>query len=388
MDLLDSPAQARFRTELRAFLRERLPVQEGGKPLPRLASGLREWSKPLYEAGYAGLTWPVEFGGRGLSADYQAIFAEECTLAGAPDELGVIGLHMVGPTLIRHGTAQQQERHLPAILRGDHIFCQGFSESEAGSDLSAVRTRAVADGDSFVITGEKLWSSYATMADHCLLLARTDPARAKHEGLTCFVIDLRAPGVEVRPLRQINGESDFGRIVLTEARVGPDAVVGAVDDGWQIAMTTLAHERGTFGITLIARLTLQFRRLLATVRATGMAQDPATRSAVAQLHVEVTGLRDLGYRALASVARHGRPGPESSALKLQWSHTHQRMTALAMQVLGPEAILDGDDAFWSGYWPAQRLRSRGNTIEGGTSEIIRSLIAERVAGLPRSRREA
>jgi len=339
----------------------------------------------LHEAGFAGLTWPTEFGGRGLSPIYQGIFAEESALANAPDHLNVIGLNMVGPTLIRYGTAAQQQRHLGPILTGDQIFCQGFSEPAAGSDLAAVRTRARPVSGGYVLDGEKLWSSYASLADFCLLLACTDPDLAKHRGLTCFLLDLRTDGVEVRPLRQINGESDFGQIILSGVRVADDCVLGDVNAGWPVALTTLANERGTFGITLTARLSVQFDRLLATVRATGNQADPHVRAEVAQLYIELNALRWTGYRALTSLQHTGEPGPESSVLKLQWSQTHQRLTKLAMRLLGPQAMLDGGDAFWSGYWQRQLLRSRGNTIEGGTSEILRGVIAERIAGLPRSR---
>ncbi len=386
VDLYDSPPQADFRAALRAWLHERLPAAPAGAaPAAPGAQDLLGWSKLLHGAGYTGLTWPVAYGGRGLSPVYQGIFAEECAAAGAPEQVNVIGLNMVGPTLIRYGTPAQQERHLDAILAGDHIFCQGFSEPEAGSDLAAVRTRARPVPGGYVLDGEKLWSSYAPLADFCLLLARTDHDAPKHRGLTCFLVDMRTEGLSVRPLRQINGEADFGQIMLRGVGVDDGCVVGAVGDGWSVALTTLAHERGTFGITLTARLAAQFDRLLATVRATGHAGDPLVRADVAQLYVELQALRWTGYRALTALSRTGEPGPESSVLKLHWSDTHQRLTALAMRVLGPEAALDGADAFWSGYWQGQLLRSRGNTIEGGTSEILRGLIAERVADLPRSR---
>jgi alkylation response protein AidB-like acyl-CoA dehydrogenase len=385
VDLHDSPAQAQFRAGLRAWLHHRLPGNSAGTPARPNPQQLLEWSKLLYDAGYASLTWPVEYGGRGLPPVYLGIFAEECALAGTLDQLNLIGLNMVGPTLIRYGTPAQQERHLARILAGDHIFCQGFSEPEAGSDLAAVRTRADPKPGGFVINGEKLWSSYAPIADFCLLLTRTNQDVPKHRGLTCFLLDLRAAGVQVRSLRQINGDSDFGQITLTDVQVTDDCAVGEVDGGWQVALTTLAHERTTFGVTLIARLSVQFDRLLATIRATGRADDPATRASVTQLHIELQALRYTGYRALTTLQRTGAPGPESSVLKLQWSQTHQRLTTLAMDLLGPEAALDGSDAFWSGYWQGQLLRSRGNTIEGGTSEILRGIIAEHVAGLPRSR---
>jgi alkylation response protein AidB-like acyl-CoA dehydrogenase len=385
MDLYDSPGQSRFRAGLRTWLAERLPTGPGTPPGRLDPARLREWAKPLDQAGYAGLTWPVEHGGRGLHPVYQGIFAEEWAAAGAPELPTVIGLHMVGPALIRYGRPEQRQRHLAAIRSGDQIFAQGFSEPAAGSDLAAVQTRAEPVPGGFVVNGEKLWSSYAPLADYCLLLARSDPDLPKHRGLSCLLVDLRGPGVQVRPLRQINGEADFGSINFSGVRVGEDCLVGERSGGWPVALTTLAHERGSFAITLVARLSVQLDRLVATAGATGRAGDPIVRQQLAQLHVERQALRFTGYRALSGGPPNGDPGPESAMLKLQWSHTHQRLTALALELLGPEAVLDGEDAFWSGYWQGQRLRSRGNTLEGGTSEILRGLIAERVAGLPRSR---
>ena len=383
MDLRDSPEQARFRARLREWLRHHAPATAPDQP-PTAGPAPREWGKLLQAAGYAGLTWPERHGGAGLSPSYQGILAEETALAGVPEQHNVIGLNMVGPTLIAYGTEAQQARHLPRILSGDDLFCQGFSEPDAGSDLAAVRTRALPDGDGFAVTGEKVWSSYALQADHCLLLARTDPDSSRHDGLTCFLLDLTAPGVTVRPLRMITGQADFGQIVLDGVHLPADSVVGKVGDGWRVAMATLAHERGTFGVSLTARLAAQFDRLLATVRAVGAVADPLVRQTVARLHTDLMGLRYLGYRALSTMETTGVPGPESSVLKLHWSQTHQRLVAFAVELLGPPRA-DGATDGWHHYWHQQRLRSRGNTIEGGTSEILRGLVAERVAGLPRSR---
>jgi alkylation response protein AidB-like acyl-CoA dehydrogenase len=363
MDLHDDAAQAEFRRGLRAFLAERLPETDP-----------RGWSKALSEAGYAGLTWPVEHGGRGLPATYQAIYAEESAQAGAPDHVNVIGLNMVGPTITRYGSPAQKAAYLARILSGEAIFCQGFSEPDAGSDLAAIRTRAEAVPGGYLLNGQKVWSSYAHLADYCLLLARTDPSAVKHQGLTCFLVDMRAPGVRVAPLRQISGDSDFNEIVLTDVRVGDGDVLGAPGDGWRVALTTLAHERGTFGITLTARLAVQFERLVATVHARGATSNPVVREAVADLFVRLEALRYTGYRALSALVRTGEPGPESSVLKLEWSLANQRLAALALALAPTDA-----------HWRQLRLRSRANSIEGGTSEILRGIIAERVLGLPRTR---
>jgi alkylation response protein AidB-like acyl-CoA dehydrogenase len=387
MDLRDSTEEATFRADLRAWLAANLPVDWADRqPAPgRWDIGLtRQWTKLLYDAGYAGLTWPECFGGRGLPPNFEAIYLEECARADAPEHINVIGLGMVGPTLITHGTPAQQARHLAAILDGSAVFCQGFSEPEAGSDMAAVRTRLDRDGDEFVVNGHKLWSSYAHLADHCLLLGRSDPASSGHAGLTCLLVDLRRPGVEVRPLRQITGDPQFNEILFTDVRVPLTEVVGEIGGGWRIAMTTLSHERSTHAFGLTARLELGFRRLLATARSTGAA-DAVIRDRIAELWVDLQGLRFTNHRALDRLIRTGAPGPEGSVAKLQWSRLNQRLTTLALQLLGHRAQLDGEHGFWGGYWQYQQLRSRGNTIEGGTSEVLRSIIAERVLGLPRSR---
>jgi len=390
MHLADDPALRAFRERLRSWLAGQVPpAPEAGRPAVPDAEQLRAWSKALYAAGYVGLTWPTEYGGHGLPTSYQAVYAEECALADAPDQVNVIGLGMVGPTLIQHGSPRQKAAHLRAILRGDTICCQGFSEPEAGSDLAAVRTRGRRDGDgpgsAWILDGVKVWSSYAQLADLCLLLARTDPEAARHRGLTCFLLDMRAPGVQVRPLRQLNGDADFSEITLADVRVPAGCVLGTPGDGWRIALTTLAHERGTFGITLTARLARQLQRLIRTARELGAADDPAVRRELAALHVTMQGLRYTGYRALAEAEQAGQPSPASSILKLRWSEASQQATALALRLLGTDGALAGEAAFWGGYWQHQRLRSRANSIEGGTSEILRSIVADRVLGLPRAR---
>lgn len=385
MRLGDSDDQMQFRAQLRGWLHAQVPPARSGAPRAWEAEELRAWSKALWDAGYAGLTWPREHGGRGLSPAHQAIYAEESALAEAPDHVNVIGLNMVGPTIVRYGSHEQKATFLPGILSGETIFCQGFSEPDAGSDLASVRTRARPVDGGYVLNGEKVWSSYAHVADYGLLLARTDPDVAKHKGLTCFLLDMQAPGVEVRPLRQMSGDTDFNQIILTDVFVPADRVLGPVGDGWRVALTTLAHERGTFGITLTARLSVQFDRLLQTAAATGADRDPVVRREIAELHVQLQGLRFTGYRALSALERTGEPGPESSVLKLRWSQANQRLSALALSMLGGRAAVDGPSGFWGGYWQHLRLRARANSIEGGTSEILRGIVAERVLGLPRTR---
>lgn len=377
--------QRDFRAELRSWLKANVPGGHDGLAHVWKAEELRSWSKALWAAGYAGITWPTAHGGRGLSATYQAIYAEESALADAPDHGNVIGINMVGPTILRYGTDEQKAAFLPRILSGESMFCQGFSEPDAGSDLASLRTSGVPRAEGFVLDGEKVWCSYAHLADWCLLLARTEPNVPKHRGLTCFLVNMNSSGMSVRPLRQASGDTDFSQIILRQVVVPASAVLGQRGDGWRVAMTTLAHERGTFGVTLTARLSVQLDRLVRTATALDMHHDRSVRNEIAELYVETQALRYTGYRALAALERTGEPGPESSVLKLRWSQANQRLCVLAMRLLGVHAAADGPSAFWDGYWQNQRLRSRTNTIEGGTSEILRGVVAERVLGLPRSR---
>jgi alkylation response protein AidB-like acyl-CoA dehydrogenase len=388
MDFRDSTEEAEFRTGLRRWLAESLPADwldrephVGRWDLPVT----RDWSRRLHDAGYTGLTWPAEYGGQGRPPTYQAILLEEAARMATPEHVGAIGLGMAGPTIIAHGTPAQKERHLSRILSGETVFCQGFSEPSSGSDLASIRTRAVRDGDDFVVTGQKVWSSYAHIADFCILLTRSDPEAPTARALTYFILDMRSPGVTVRPLRQITGDPEFNEIFLDEVRIPVEDVVGQVGGGWGVAMTTLLHERGTLGFALTARLEVLFNRLIETARRTGASTDPRVRDEIARLYVDLEGLRYTNYRSLSALMRTGVPGPEGSVAKLHWSETNQRLTSLALDLIGPDSQLDSDGGFWSGFWQYQQLRSRGNTIEAGTSEIVRSIIAERVLGLPRSR---
>jgi alkylation response protein AidB-like acyl-CoA dehydrogenase len=295
--------------------------------------------------------------------------------AEAPPHIGVIGIGMAGPTIIAHGTDDQKSRYLAPLLAAEEIWCQGFSEPGAGSDLAGVRTSSRLDDGHFVVSGQKVWSSFAHIADFCILLTRSDPDSTRHAGLTYLIVDMHAPGVEVRPLRQITGEAEFNEIFFSDVRVPAENLLGEVGGGWQVAMTTLLHERGTLGFALGGALEAQVQKLVALTKERG-ADDPIIRDRVAQEWIELQALKLTNYRALTALMRTGIPGPEGSVSKLHWSEQNQRLTKLAME------ILDGED---DGYWRHQQLRSRGNTIEAGTSEILRNIIAERVLGLPRSR---
>ena len=343
----------------------------------------RDWSRKLSDAGYAGLTWPKEYGGAGMAWRYQAVYVEELARAEAPQHMGVIGLGMAGPTIIAHGRPDQKARYLAKILSAEEIWCQGFSEPSSGSDLASVRTRAELVGDRFVVNGQKVWSSFAHVADQCILLTRSAAGGEKHEGLTYLIVDMRSPGVEVRPLRQITGEAEFNEIFFTDVQVPKQNVLGEVGGGWRVAMTTLLHERGTFGFALAGALDVAVRRLIALARERG-STDALVRDRIAREWIDLQALKYTNYRALTGLERTGVPGPEGSVAKLRWSEANQRLTKLAIEIIGQEAqVPEGDEML--GYWRYQQLRSRGNTIEAGTSEILRNIIAERVLGLPRSR---
>jgi alkylation response protein AidB-like acyl-CoA dehydrogenase len=384
VDLRDTQEEAAFRAELRSWLDANLPTESHG------LRGDRGWSRKLYEAGYAGLTWPKEYGGAGAPYSFQAIFYEEMARAQAPGHIGVIGLGMAGPTIIAHGSDTQKQRYLAKILSADEIWCQGFSEPGAGSDLAAVRTRAERRGDAYVVNGQKVWSSYAHLADFCILVALGDPDAPRYKGLTYLIVDMHAPGVEVRPLRQITGEAEFNEIFFTEVEVPVENRLGEEGEGWQVAMTTLLHERATLGFALTAGLDVSVGKLLATAREHSLSGPPGSaehfsgmgyglRERIAREWIELQALRYTNYRSLSTYQRTGVPGPEGSAIKLRWSEQNQRLTKLGRELLGPEGILD------DGWWHYQQLRSRGNTIEAGSSEVLRNIVAERVLGLPRSR---
>jgi alkylation response protein AidB-like acyl-CoA dehydrogenase len=380
MDLRDTPEEAQFRNGLRTWVEANLPEDKrGGRGGAQRFEDpfIREWSRKLYEAGYAGLTWPKEYGGGGAPHSFQAILYEELAAVQAPTHVGVIGLSMAGPTIVAHGTEGQKARYLQPILAADEIWCQGFSEPDAGSDLAAARTRAERRGDVYVVNGQKVWSSFAHIADFCILVTQSDPDAPRYRNLTYLLVDMHAPGVEVRPLRQITGEAEFNEIFFSDVEVPVENRLGDEGEGWQVAMTTLLHERATLGFALTAALDALFGRVLEETQERKPA--PHVREALAREWIELQALRFTNYRALGTYERTGVPGPEGSGVKLRWSEANQRLTKLARELRGPDGILD------DGWWNHQQLRSRGNTIEAGTSEVLRNIIAERVLGLPRSR---
>ncbi len=398
MDFRDTHEEAEFRSSLRTWLGENLP--EGwGAPDHREPEGaerlafMKDWASRLYEAGYIGLTWPERYGGREAPLTHQAVLLEELGRAEAPEHLGVIGLGMAGPTILAHGTEEQKARFLKKILTGEEVWCQGFSEPNAGSDLASLRTKAVPDGQGgWSISGQKVWSSFAHVADWCILVARTDGSGDKHQGLTYFLMDMHSPGIEVRPLRQLTGDAEFNEIFMDGVRIPADRVVGQVGEGWQVAITTLMNERANLGFALTMRLDVAFRKLIALAKSTARngsraADDPLVRDRIASLYADLQALRFTNYRAFTTFLKTGLPGPEGSVAKLFWSEANQRLTKTALEIEGTFALLGtgSDRAVAGGYWQHAQLRSRGNTIEAGSSEILRNIISERVLGLPKSR---
>jgi alkylation response protein AidB-like acyl-CoA dehydrogenase len=389
VDLTLSPEEEAFRDELRGWLEANDPGRE-----PEGDEGgfefRRDWQRKLYDAGWAGLSWPKEYGGRGASLIEQAIFNEEIVRAQAPQMANVLGLAMGGPTVIAHGTDEQKERYLQPILSAEEIWCQGFSEPDSGSDLASVKTTAVRDtrsgtgGDDWVVTGQKVWTTLAHHSKWCMLVARTDRDVPKHKGLTYFLMDMEQDAVQIRPLRQITGESEFNELFLEEARIPNENIVGGEGNGWNVAITTLMHERATLAFGLQVAVQIAMRELMKKAGSSpvngGMAsEDPIIRQRLAQLYIEAEVLRLNAYRGLTAQMKYGVPGPEGSLGKWHWSEVNQSLTELAMDIAGPRAQLD------DGEWTYRFLRARANSIEGGTTEILKNIVAERVLGLPRLR---
>lgn len=391
MDLALNPSELKFRDDLRAWLKVNLPAKTSravrtSESTSAYYQYLKDWQRKLYDAGYAGIAWPKEFGGRGATFIEQAIFQEELALADAPEIWGTIGLSLVGPTIMTVGTEAQKKRYLPGMLSGDEIWCQGFSEPNAGSDLASLETKAVLDGDHFVINGQKIWTSYAHIANFCMLVVRTDTAAPKHKGITCLLVDMKAPGISVRPLKMMSGDSAFNEMFFSNARVPVDCILGKVNEGWNVAITALSNERANLGIGLYVAFKRNLDALVEQARnlqrhGKPVIEDPVIRQKLAQAFVELEVFRLNTTRALSNLAKRGVPGPEGSIQKLYWSELNQRNAQIAMEVLGPYAQLADFDA---GRWVYNYLRCRGNTIEAGTSEVQRNIIAQRVLGLPRS----
>ena len=395
MDLNPSPEEARFRDQVRTWLRENLPEGWGTPAFKAPQTGkekidfARSWQARLHSGGWAGLTWPREYGGRGASVVESLIFGEEYAAAQAPDTVNLsVGTSLVGPTLIAKGTRAQQQRFLARILRGQDIWCQGFSEPGAGSDLAAIRTRGEVRGDEILVTGQKIWTSFAKYADWCILIVRTDPDSERHPGLTFLVCPLDLPGIDVRPLKEMTGESWFNEVFFDQVRIPRSNVVGEIDRGWDVVRATLAHERtATAGHVRIAAMKDAIVQLVRDAGANGRpaANDPRIRQTLARFATEAAVLRYTCYRNVSRVQRGETPGPEGSTMKLFSSELEQRMVQFVSELLGPFGLLESGDprAVQGGRWAHDLLWSRAATIYAGTSEIQRNIISERVLGLPR-----
>jgi alkylation response protein AidB-like acyl-CoA dehydrogenase len=380
MDLTYDVEETAFRDELCTWLAAHPAGEAPHSDEDAHYGWRRDWQRRLADGGWAAVHWPVEHGGRGATLTQSAIFYEELAAAGAPLPANVLGLLLAGPTIMTWGTAEQRERYLVPILTAEEIWCQGFSEPDAGSDLAALKTRAVKDGDEWILTGQKVWTSMAQYAKWCMLVARTDAdAPKKHQGLTYFLLDMEQDGVEIVPLKQITGESEFNELFLDGARV-PDAnVLGGVGNGWKVALTTLMNERSGLAFFLQVRLRQMLDELIAAVAARGLLEDPVVADKLGELHLRCEVLRLTAYRGLTAIETYGQPGPEGSLTKWMWSDTNQALTQLAADLLGPDALRAGSP------WGFELLRARGNSIEGGTTEVLKNIVAERVLGLPRMR---
>src|SRR5215213_602317 len=378
MDLTLSPQEEAFRDELREWLAANHPGEEPEGDEAGFEFR-KEWQRKLADAGWAGISWPKEYGGRGATLIEQAIFNEEIVRAKAPQVANVLGLVMGGPVVIAHGTDEQKQRYLKPILTAEEIWCQGFSEPESGSDLASLKTKAVKDNGEWVVTGQKVWTTFAHEAKWCMLVARTDQDAPKHKGLTYFIMDMEQEAVQVRPLRQITGEAEFNELFIEEARIPDENVIGGVGNGWMVAITTLMHERAGLGFGSAVALKIALGELMDLVREKDLADDDVIRQRVAQLYIEAEVLRLTASRGLTQQMKTGIPGPEGSLVKWQWSDSNQAMTELAMEIMGADAPVIDDK------WTYRFLRARANSIEGGTTEILKNIVAERVLGLPRMR---
>jgi alkylation response protein AidB-like acyl-CoA dehydrogenase len=378
MDLTFNESELAFRDELRTWLAEHeLPPEPEGEDAHY--AWRRDFQRALADGGWAAVHWPREYGGRGATLTESAIFFEELAAAGAPLPANALGLLLAGPTIMTWGTAAQKERYLAPILTAEEIWCQGFSEPDAGSDLASLKTRAVKDDGGWVISGQKVWTSGAQYSKWCMLVARTDTEAPKHKGLTYFLMDVEQQGVQVVPLRQITGEPEFNELFIDGAHVPDDNVLGGVGNGWKVALTTLMNERAGLAFFLQVRLRQTLDQVIALASEQGLLEDAVVAEQLGELHLRAEILRLTAYRGLTAIEKYGQPGPEGSLTKWLWSDTNQQLTQYAAELLGPSALRAGD------RWAYELLRARGNSIEGGTTEVLKNIVAERVLGLPRAR---
>jgi len=397
MDFRDTPAEAEFRDEVRTWLHEHLVGEFAelggtGGPADETAWDLRvEWERQLGAAKWIGLGWPVEYGGRGAGFVEQVIFNEEYAKANAPSRVSFFGEGLFAPTLIAYGTEEQKQRFLPKIQQAEEMWCQGYSEPNAGSDLANVATTAVLDGEEWVINGQKTWTTLAHRADWCFVITRTDRDLPAHKGISYHLVPMRQEGVEVRPLKQMTGTAEFNEVFFTDARTEKGNVVGAVNDGWKVAMATLGFERGTAFLGQQLAFTRELETIVERARENGKLDDPIVRDQLANAWVGLQIMKYNGLRMLTDLVKRGVIGPASSIGKLYWSTWHRNLGELAMKVLGPDSqIIRSQPGAGYDLFELQRIFmfSRSETIYAGASEIQRNILGERVLGLPREPRPA
>ena len=399
-----TPEAEAYREKVQAFLAEKLPTNWGGIGQLQgatLDTFVAEWRKTLHEANYLAPGWPQAYGGAGLTATEQVILAEEFARAGVPTggANDVFSIQMLGNTLLQWGTEEQKSYYLPRLLAGEDTWCQGYSEPNAGSDLSNVGLRAELDGDEWVLNGQKIWTSAGHLADHIFTLARTDPDLPRHKGISFLLVDMRQPGIEVRPIKMISGDSEFNEVFYTDVKVPRDHVVGGVNNGWAVAMTLLGYERGEAAATLPVRFRGELDRLIELARSRGVADDPSIRQRLAWCHAKVEIMRFIGMRTLTKFLAGHHPGPDGGIFKLYWSEYHKVVTELALDILGAEALVPSgrwpSNAFQtddegapndSASWVGTFLIARAGTIYAGSSQIQRNIVGEMVLGLPKEPR--
>jgi len=389
MQLASTESERRLQEEIRQFLATEIAV---ATELPRTPAqrieALRRWQARCYEAGYVGRAWPREFGGGGGPAAEQIVIDQELAAAGAPEFVNVVGLDVLGPSLLRFGSDQQRRRYIPAILSAEEIWCQGFSEPEAGSDLAALRTRAVEGDDHFVVSGQKTWVSWGQFARWCGVLARTEDTTPKHRGISMLIVDMDSPGVELRPMTQITGHAEFCELFLDDVVVPKANLLAGRGDGWKIAMHTLGHERGTAALPRQVKLRTWLDRAVRvaaerTLDGEPLIDDPEAQVALARALIGIEVLRHHAYRTVGEFLNGGAVGPDSSSVKLLMADAEQRLAATALEVLGPTLQHgDPDDLAENDFWYETYLYSRAATVYGGTQQIQRNIIADRVLGLP------
>lgn len=398
MDLNYTAEDKAFRQQVRHWLEENIP-----KKRPETLDERRAWHRKLYEAGYLGMGWPKEYGGQEARPMEQAIVGEELARANAPASLNGLGIGIVAPTLIHHGTEHQKQEHVSKILTADELWCQLYSEPNSGSDLASLQCRADVNGDEFIINGQKIWTSGAYNADWGILLARTDRSAPKHQGISCIMLDMHQPGVEVRPLKQISGSSEFCEVFFTNVRVNADNLIGEMNAGWRIAQTTLSYERGGNVLSRVVRLQEMYSRMIEvckTLKRNGKPaiEDPNVRQKLGEIYAEIEVLRYAALRLLSRLEKGQRPGPEASISKLHYSELDKHVQELFLDILGPyglqtggqpqEFALHADSDFGeAGSWAYSFFWSRAGTIYAGSSEIQKNILGERVLGLPKEVRE-